>query len=218
MAHCAIWHISTGYRGAVASDADLRSRNVERNRAEAADIALQLFAERGYDAVGIDDIAAAAGISRRTFFRYFESKEGVVLPFEEERLEVLREALATRTDGETPLGAVRRAVHTMADHIDEHEHTAMLTRLRIIEQNPTVHARSLEVLARWEVALREVIAAAIGEQPDTSLTARVVASASVAAFRSAAELWAANGGGATLADLVEEAFEVLNAGIGFPDA
>ncbi len=197
------------------SVADLRARNVARNRADAARIALALFEEEGYDTVGIDEIAAAAGISRRTFFRYFESKEGVVLPFEDERLEVLRQTLATRAEHESPLTAVRRAIQTIGASVDDAERAAALTRMRIVEANPSVHARSLELLSQWEIAVREVIAEALGEDPETSMTARVTSAAAIAAFRSAAEVWLARGGTGELTPLIDEAFEVLTAGLAF---
>jgi AcrR family transcriptional regulator len=199
----------------MAPDPDLRTRNLAHNRAQAARIALELFEQHGYDAVGIDDIAAAAGISRRTFFRYFESKEGVVLPFEGERLDVLRQTLAARADHEPPLTAVRRAVQTIAAGADDAERTAALARMRIVESNPSVHARSLELLSQWETAVREVIAEAEGEDPETSMSARVTAAAAIAAFRAAAEVWLANGGAGDLTALLDEAFDVLAAGLAF---
>jgi len=199
----------------MAPDPDLRTRNLAHNRAEAARIALELFELRGYDEVGIDDIAAAAGISRRTFFRYFESKEGVVLPFEGERLDVLRQSLAGRAEHEPPLAAVRRAIRTIAAGVDDAERAAALARMRIVEENPSVHARSLELLSQWETAVREVVAEALGEDPATSMSARVTAAAAIAAFRSAAEVWLARGGTGDLAPLIDEAFDVLTAGLAF---
>lgn len=71
---------------------------------------MRLILERGYDDVTVDEIAAEAGISRRTFFRYFDSKEGVVLPYEEEKLEELRRALAELPPGESIFVGLRRAI------------------------------------------------------------------------------------------------------------
>src|SRR5690606_34331407 len=87
----------------------LRARNRDRNRAEVAAVALDLFDRRGFDEVTVDEIAEAAGISRRTFFRYFESKEDAALPAEEERLETLCELLAARPPDEPVLAAIRHA-------------------------------------------------------------------------------------------------------------
>jgi AcrR family transcriptional regulator len=202
---------------ATAKPADLRSRNLERNRAEVAAIALDLFDARGFAEVSVDDIAAAAGISRRTFFRYFDSKEGAVLPFEAERLDLLRDALASRSPGESLLATVRRATVTMVSDYSEPERHLALRRLRIVNEHPAVHARSLEVLSQWETAVAEVIAADLGEDAATSLTARVTASAAVGAVRAATEVWLRAGGTDDPAVLVAEAFEILRAGLTFAE-
>jgi AcrR family transcriptional regulator len=187
---------------------------VARIRSEVSQVALDLFEGRGFDAVTVDDIADAAGISRRTFFRYFESKEGAVLPFEEERLELLRRALAARPDGEPVLLTVRRATLAITepgpDGLDRRD---ALRRLRIVQQNPSVHAQSLEIHSRWEAAVRDVLADHLGTDPSTSVTARVVAGATIAAVRAAVEVWLATGGEAELGDLLAEAYDVLTAGL-----
>ena len=200
-----------------AERAGLRARNLERNRAEVAAIALELFDARGFDAVSVDDIAEASGISRRTFFRYFESKEGAVLPFEEERLELLREALATSEPGDSPLATVRRATLTLVGNISADEREVALRRMRIVHRHPAVHARSLEVLSQWENAVAEVIAEELGEDPSASLTAKVTAGAAVAAVRAATEVWLQGDGRGDLTALLAEAYDILAAGLTFSD-
>jgi AcrR family transcriptional regulator len=191
------------------SPLDLRTRNRDRNRKEVADVALALFLERGFDDVTVDEIAAAAGISRRTFFRYFDSKEGVVLPFEEERLEVLRGVLTRRPPGEPIFVGLRRALVSIVALETVAERAEMLARLRIIMEHPSLHARSLEQQSVMECAVREVIAEHLGVDPETDLAARVVAGTTMAAVRASVEVWHATGGREELATLIAQALDVL---------
>ncbi len=193
--------------------AGVAQRNLERNRAAVAEAALTLFAERGFDAVTVDEIAEAAGISRRTFFRYFASKEDALLPDETDRLEELREALASRPAGEPVLATIRRVTLAAAEGPTAMDRSDTLARLRVIDASPSVNARRLELQRRWEDAITELVAEHLGDDPATSVTARVVAGASVAAARAALDVWLATGGERDLAGLLEEAFAVLTGGI-----
>jgi AcrR family transcriptional regulator len=92
----------------------LRERNKLRRREQITDAALRLFGERGFDGATIDDIAAAAEVSRRTFFRYFARKEDVVLDWKRRTSEELRAALVARPPEESPLQAVHAALATVA--------------------------------------------------------------------------------------------------------
>ncbi|MCC5951383.1 MAG: TetR family transcriptional regulator [Acidimicrobiia bacterium] len=191
----------------------LRARNMSRNRREVADVAVALFTERGFDAVTVDDIAEAAGVSRRTFFRYFASKEDAALPYEDERLEQLRVGLAERPPEEPVLASVRAVARAVAATISQNDRSGTLARLRIVQQEPAVHARSLELQARWEDEVRHLVAEHLGEDPETSLHARVVAAASVATVRATIEQWAGDDGQPDLVALIDEAFDVLTSGL-----
>ena len=92
----------------------LRERKKLRTREQITEAAIRLFAERGFDGTTVDDIAEAADVSRRTFFRYFARKEDVVLAWKQEAAEELRRALAQRPAGEAPLDAVQGAISTLA--------------------------------------------------------------------------------------------------------
>lgn len=86
----------------------LRDRTRRAVRSEVIDVAQQLFVEHGYDAVTVDQIAAAAGMSRRSFFRYFAGKEDVVLGKVDRHGSTLVDALAARPDDEPAWVALRR--------------------------------------------------------------------------------------------------------------
>lgn len=183
-----------------------------RTRREVGRAALPLFLARGFDAVTVDEIAEAAGISRRTFFRYFDTKEDVLLLEEAERFVDLRAALSSRPVGEPLLRTVRAAVLAAAGEVDG-DHAEVLDRLRLVASSPSVRARSLERQTAWEVAIRDVIAEHLGEEPATSLVGHVVGAATVAALRAAASVWLACDGARPVADVVAEAFDLLAGGL-----
>ncbi len=187
----------------------LRARNLARNQAEVAAVALRLFTERGFDEVTVDDIAAAAGISRRTFFRYFDAKEDAALPHEEETLAQLRALLAERPADEPVLVTIRRATVTLLTEMVSADREIAVARLRLVHDTPAVHARSLELRTYWETAVRDVIAEHLGVEPATSLVATVTAAAAVGAARAAVEVWLADGADGDIADYVTRAFDVL---------
>lgn len=194
----------------------LRERNRERNRTALADAALRLFTERGFDAVTVDDIAEAAGVSRRTFFRYFESKEDAVLPYEQERLDDLRRALAGRPHDEPVLATLRRATTALAaDQLaDGVARQESMARMDILADNPSVLARNLERQSRMADELSAVVADHLGVDPATSIEAQVVAGAAIAAVRAAATVWWTTGGTADFTSLLDEAFDLLATGVG----
>src|ERR1700747_2519165 len=140
----------------------LRERNKVRARSEIASAALQLFAERGFEGVTVDEIVDAAGVSRRTFFRYFETKEDALLADYPALNIRLTECLGS--PGEEPLVAVRAGLHRLADwYIERSE--AVLERSRVIRDALHLAARNLEFLSQWERSIACTLAAPIGQDP-----------------------------------------------------
>lgn len=201
--------------GDIRNTPGLRERNRERNRAELAGAALRLFTERGFDDVTVDDIAEAAGVSRRTFFRYFESKEDAVLPYEEERIDELRQALGERPPHEPVLATIRRVTTAIGADLSPHgpARREALARMQIITENPSVLARSLELQSRMAQELSALVAEHLGVEPETSLEAQVVAGAAIAAVRAAAQVWWATDGQRDFAELLGEAYDLLTTGV-----
>src|ERR671927_90907 len=97
----------------------LRERHRKRTAADLEEAALRLFSAKGFDAVTIDDIAAAADVSRRTFFRYFASKEDVILSDPPRRLDELQVALDRRPADEPAMTALRQAILSLAGSYEE---------------------------------------------------------------------------------------------------
>src|ERR671919_462614 len=93
----------------------LRERKKQRTRAELTEAAILLFTDRGFDATTIEDIVGEVEVSPRTFFRYFDSKEDVVIGFFDDMGVELRGMLAARPQGEAPFTAVRRALGALIE-------------------------------------------------------------------------------------------------------
>jgi AcrR family transcriptional regulator len=89
----------------------LRERKKQQMRHQLADVAARLFAERGYDAVSVSDVARAAGVSDQTVFNYFPTKPELVLDRAEEIRELYGETVRDRPDGVTPADALRPLIH-----------------------------------------------------------------------------------------------------------
>jgi AcrR family transcriptional regulator len=188
----------------------LRERNKARARSEIAAAALRLFADRGFEGVTVDEIVAAAGVSRRTFFRYFETKEDALLADYPELNIRLSETLGT-TGGEEPLEAVRAGLHRLADWYVERSE-AVLERSRVIRDALHLAARNLEFLSQWERTIASTVAGPLDEDPG-SLVPRTAAAAIVGAFRSALTQWVRSSCSEDLHALTDRALDVVWHGV-----
>src|ERR1700748_523022 len=111
----------------------LRERKKLRTREQITEAAIALFADRGFEGTTVDDIAAAAEVSRRTFFRYFARKEDVILAWKRETAQELPDALAGRPADESPLDAVEGALSAVARSYGERRELT-LGLLRLFER------------------------------------------------------------------------------------
>jgi TetR/AcrR family transcriptional regulator, regulator of mycofactocin system len=174
--------------------------------------AIRLAARRGWAETTVEDIASAAGVSPRTFFRYFPTKADALFGDEPERMAVLERALRERGPDESVLAAVRRGVvewvtEFMADP------DLYLTRVRLAFEHPDVLGNALVRFA----ALEEFVAAAAAEELGADphdLRPRLIGTASTAAIRSISEAWLARGGAGDPRQLVHASFDLLERGLG----
>jgi AcrR family transcriptional regulator len=160
----------------------LRERKKQRTREQIIEAAMGLFAERGYHATTIADIAEAADVAPRTFFSYFPSKEAVVFHDVESELDGLAGALRDRLPGETAFDALRRWIDAKFDESIAAEDEALL-RKRLCREDEGLANFQGGVMARMHELLLEAIANDLDEPPD-ALRPRLVAAAAVAALTS----------------------------------
>jgi AcrR family transcriptional regulator len=130
----------------------LRDRRKRRTAEAVVAAALELFAERGFERTTIEQIAAAADISRRTFFRYFADKEELFFAEDERLLEVVEATLDAAPAGEPVLELARRATRALAAH-SVADPQRRLARERLIAVAPALQARRLAKNLRWEQAI-----------------------------------------------------------------
>ncbi|MET9178222.1 TetR family transcriptional regulator [Kitasatospora aureofaciens] len=184
----------------------------ERKRRLVADeltrAALGLFAEHGFDAVTVDEIAAATGMSKRTFFRYFASKEDVVVRFLAELGSGMRAELAARPAGESPSTALRHTVRAAVDSCAGHSEQTLRV-VRLILGTPALHARFLERQAGWREELAAELADRLGLDPAAGLYPRLAAGTAMTAFDVVLQRWSASGGGEDALALTDQAFAAV---------
>lgn len=191
----------------------LRERRKALTASELEAAAYRLFGERGFDNVTVDDIAAEADVSRRTFFRYFASKEDVLLADHFVQLARLREAMASRPDDEPIVTALRNAVLTLTTDFEERKEKVVI-RARLMRDTPSLQARSLVHQKLWEDAMQEMVADRLGVDPVKDLRPGVVAAAALAAMRVAFTLWLTAGCDGDVIALTTEALDLLDGGLG----
>ncbi|GAB2566766.1 TetR family transcriptional regulator [Paractinoplanes abujensis] len=176
---------------------------------ELREIALQLLARQGYDTTTVDEIAAAAGMSRRTFHRYYASKEDVVIQLLADVGDQVQAALSTRPAAEPPAVALRQSIGVAIDFCSgHHDPVKMLAVVRLILETPTLHARFLSLQADAQAGLTEVLASRLGLPPDDLFPEMAVRMA-LAAFDAVLQRWAGSGGSVDPQELVDRAFAVL---------
>ncbi|MEW6477021.1 MAG: TetR family transcriptional regulator [Actinomycetota bacterium] len=190
----------------------LRERRKKLTAAELEAAAFRLFGERGFDAVTVDDIAAEADVSRRTFFRYFASKEDVLLADHFVQLARLREAMAVRPPDEPIITALRNALLSMTGDFEDRKEMIIL-RGRLMRDTPSLQARSLVHQKLWEDAMAEMVAERLGVDPVTDLRPGVVSAATLAAMRVAFTNWLTSGCEGDLIALTTEALDLLDGGL-----
>jgi AcrR family transcriptional regulator len=160
--------------------AGLRERKKQRTRETIVDAAFKLFAERGFDATTIADIAAAADIAPRTFFGYFATKEDVVTHDFGDIRASMRARLQDREPGETAIDALRAWVVDLMGRVDFAD-PRETCRQQLLRESEALRAHDRHLRAGVEDLLAESIAEDLGEDAD-SLRARMVAAATIAAF------------------------------------
>lgn len=177
--------------------------------------ALALIADKGYEATTIDEIAAQGGVARRTFFRYFASKDEVVLGWLDEQGAWVGERLAD-SRACAPMTAMRRALTALIAHYEvEPERVALL--IRLIFSTPELRARYHDRHAQWQAALSAVLCTALRVPPERTFGVQVLVAVAVTAFLTAAQAWAAQSGPlGALRPWVDAAFDAMAQGAAAP--
>ncbi|MFF5289828.1 mycofactocin system transcriptional regulator [Paractinoplanes globisporus] len=179
------------------------------SRAELERLGFELFERHGFDATTVDDIAAAAGIGRRTFFRYFASKNDLVWGDFEAELLRLRSLLAA-VPADTPVMEALRSVVIEFNRFDDHVVPWHRRRMELILRVPALRADSTLRYHSWREVITEFAAERAGV-PATAPEPRLIAHLALAACIFAYELWLEDES-AGLAALLDTSFRRLETG------
>ena len=185
----------------------LRERKQQQTRERLKRAAMALFLERGFEAATIDDIAAAADVSRRSFFHYFASKEDVVAAWQEDAAAALVAGILARPADESMLTAAENAIAAAVKRIDPTEAAAMS---RLKRDNPALHARDQLKYEKLERALADGLAQRAGRKSDR-LKARLVAMIATGAMRVGGESWIGEGAREKPEAFVKRTFDAIRA-------
>jgi AcrR family transcriptional regulator len=173
------------------------------------DVALKLFEQHGFAEVTVDDIASEAGISARTFYRYFPAKEDVLQLRIERRSQALRVGLAARPDDEPALQSLRMALE---EELSAEDMVALRRWISVVAATPSVlrsvvggiHLKTHRVMA-------EFFSSRLG-LPSDDLVPTMLAASAGGVIQAALTYWFFRGG--DLSVIIFESFGVLEKGIG----
>ncbi len=153
---------------------DRRQRKKQLTRDALIHAALELFAAKGYEHTAVHEITDAVDVSERTFFRYFASKEDLVLSFVRDRMTAFAQALAARPAEEEPLTAARNAFH-LSHRDSAGQIPSYLQVIRLIESTPALLAAQLRYIHEHDDEIVQVLAQREGVDPATDRRPRLLA-------------------------------------------
>lgn len=165
----------------------LAARKKERTRQQLAEAAAQLFYRHGYDATTVDDIVTAVDVSPRTFFRYFPTKEDLVVALGQTSMGSFLDALAERPASETLLTSVQRAIEN-SFALSWQDTTRVRSFLTLLHDTPVLRARWLEESHHNRGLLAGVIAARTDGDPSGTRNL-LIAGAIILAMDTALQVW-----------------------------
>jgi AcrR family transcriptional regulator len=180
------------------------TRDMVRQRL--ADVAIDLFAEHGFECVTVEQIAAAAGISVRSVHRYFPAKEDMVVGTFAANGTFVRDALEGRPVGEPVMESLHAAYATMLRRRPQTQRDKVA--IRLLSCTPSLHARNAEKHLAWAELLEPIIAERVHGE-DAPLRSRVLVQASLSVFSAALSAWADSRETRDLHELLDVAFQAF---------
>jgi AcrR family transcriptional regulator len=206
----AVTAVRTGPEEGAPGPEGLRARKREKTRLSIEDAALELFAEQGYEATTVEQIAARAEVSEGTFFRYFRSKGEALFVEREHQIPALQHAIVERPADEDDFEAVRRALQN--EWVDKVDPERIVRQTQAINSSHVLTGLSYQIGVRW----REAISHALAERnrlPEPDGHCRLVAGTALAVYGNAVLSYVMSGAEDDLGQTVNRTFELM-AGIG----
>ena len=173
-------------------------------------VALDLFAERGFDDVSVDDVARAAGISRRTLFRYYPTKNAIPWGDFDAHLGLMRSLLHAEPY-DAPMSVALRSALLAFNRFDETETARHRERMRVILETAALQAHSMTMYAGWRAVVADFVARRLGVKA-ADLLPQTIAWTMLGVAMSAYENWLADES-ASLQTALGAAFDTVSAGL-----
>ncbi|MEU6184597.1 TetR family transcriptional regulator [Nocardia sp. NPDC047038] len=187
-------------------------------RANIADTAMTLFIEQGFEQTTVEQIANRAGVSARSVFRYFESKEDMVVGNMYEIGETLREALEARPEDQEPWEALRQSFHTLLATYADNQPEA-LSRAHLLDSTPSLQSARRQKQAQWlELLIPGVQARLPGPINTRQLRAAAITASALACLDIAIRTWAESGGTTDIVALLDTALAAVRTPVARPRA
>ncbi|GAA2354938.1 TetR family transcriptional regulator [Streptomyces carpaticus] len=199
----------------VKSDRSQISQRLKVRRALAA-AAMELFATKGYAATTVDEIAATAGVARRTFFRHFRSKEEAIFPDHDDTLVRAEAVLEAAPERENPIDTICRGIKEVM-RMYAASPAVSVERYKLTREVPALREREIASVARYERLFTRYLLARFDENShngDEPLLAEVAASSVVTAHNHVLRRWLRRGGQGDVEAELEHAFTIVRSTFG----
>jgi len=188
----------------------VRERTRRAVRGELTQLAKELFVEKGYDETTIDDLAAAAGMSKRTFFRYFASKEELVMGKYEVFGEQLAEDLAARPADELLWASLRQVFGRVVEHMESETQGATAVAMEnIVRDHPALNASYLERVSRMQELVLDQARTRTGQQDPTDPRTPAIVGAAFSCLIAAWTTWLSSNQARPFGDLLDQAMDAI---------
>ena len=198
---CAVSGLSRPVRYTVPVPVAIGERKRRAIRGELSEVALRLLTDRDFDSLTIDEIASEAGISRRTFFRYFTSKEDVVFAFLDQWTVRLAADIVARPADEDPVAAVQYSFRQLTAAYDDRA----LALVRLVRETPLLREREQINREHLRIAVVNALAARLGFDAENDMRPQILATIAFAPLDAAMFAWFGSRSDEEVGHLLDEA-------------
>jgi len=187
---------------------NLRERKKVKLRELMINTALELFTKRGYDETTIDDIVAKIEISKRTFFRYFETKEDVAIAWYDQLVEKAQKTLDSNLSNETPTKIIK---FLFSDFISmyENDRKHFLAIETLIAKTPSIRAKKMDKLIQCSNQINRLLENKIGATSRKIFKNHLIITFIIGIFTVSIDTWVSYNGKENLSKLVDQGFKLI---------
>ncbi len=184
---------------------DIGERKRRAIRGELSEVALRLLTDRQFDSLTIDEIAAEAGVSRRTFFRYFTSKEDVVFAFLDQWAVRLAADIIARPADEDPVAAVQNSFRQLTAAYDDRA----LALVRLVRETPSLQQQERINREHLRISVVNALATRLGLDAERDMRPQILATIAFAPLDAAMFSWFGNRSSEEVGHLLDEALRAF---------